>query len=109
MKPHNGRYILVNGVPTPEPNLRKWGEWMANFPERQVASTDWDGVRVSTVFLGLDHSWGQGDPVLWETMIFGGPADGEQWRYRSLEAARAGHEKAVEVALIAQRKNEPES
>ena len=27
-----------------------------------------------TVFLGLDHDFlDRGDPILWETMVFGGP------------------------------------
>lgn len=28
--------------------------------------------RVSTVWLGLDHNWGGGEPLLFETMSFGG-------------------------------------
>lgn len=56
-------------------------------------------VMVSTVFLGLDHSFNFMDsghaPVLWETMVFGGPVDQEMDRYTSLEAAKAGHEVMV--------------
>jgi hypothetical protein len=42
-------------------------------------------VSVSTVFLGIDHGFrcDRGLPVLWETMIFGGPHDGYQNRYTS--------------------------
>lgn len=29
-------------------------------------------VNVSTVFLAIDHAFGDGPPVLYETMIFGG-------------------------------------
>ena len=32
---------------------------------------------VSTVFLGLDHSFTSGPPQLYETMVFGGPDDQE--------------------------------
>lgn len=47
---------------------------------------------VSTVFLGCDHNWsGEGPPVLFETMVFGGPLDEEQVRYCTLAEARAGH------------------
>lgn len=38
-------------------------------------------------------------PVLWETMVFGGPRDVSEWRYISLEDARMGHKKAVEIAF----------
>lgn len=55
-------------------------------------------VRVSTVFLGIDHNWGRGPPVLWETMIFGGPHDEFQERYSSHESAVAGHARAVRIA-----------
>lgn len=59
-------------------------------------------MRVSTVFLGLDHSFGlAGDrlPLLWETMIFGGKHDGYVDRYSSRGAALKGHAKALELAI----------
>jgi len=46
---------------------------------------------VSTVFLGLDHQFGAGEPVLFETMVFGGEYDGEQDKYSTWEEAEAGH------------------
>lgn len=53
------------------------------------------GVRVSTVFLGLDHSYGDGPPLLFETMVFGGPLDQEQDRCATWEDAEQMHEKLV--------------
>jgi hypothetical protein len=47
------------------------------------------------VFLGLDHSFGRGDPVLFETMVFGGPLGSAQWRYCTWAEAERGHEEAV--------------
>src|SRR5262245_37563013 len=58
--------------------------------EHQVTTMDWSIV-VSTVFLGLDHSFGRGPAVLWESMIFGGPRSGDCLRYMSRVAALAGH------------------
>ena len=57
--------------------------------------------RVSTVWLGLDHNWGGGEPVLFETMSFGGGEDQDQsqWRWTTEDAARVGH--AEIVATIA--------
>jgi len=66
-----GKYILVDRVPVPCPDLFKWGRFMEE-AERHVAETMVEGVRVSTVFLGLDHEFGEGPPILFETMIFGG-------------------------------------
>jgi hypothetical protein len=60
--------------------------------DRKVALDRVGTTRVSTVFLGLDHSFGDGaGPVLYETMVFGGPMDGEQERYRTREEALKGH------------------
>lgn len=56
-------------------------------------------VTVSTVFLGLDHGWGKGPPILFETMIFGGPLDDYQVRYSSWDDAETGHKVAVRKAL----------
>jgi hypothetical protein len=54
-------------------------------------------VRVSTVFLGLDHNYlGRGKPLLFETMVFGGLNDGEQIRTSTWEAAEQAHEQMIE-------------
>lgn len=94
----SGQYILdERGEPVPEADLRKWGAWMET-ASRHVGDTRIGVTRVSTVFLGLDHSFGdEPGPVLWETIVFGGPPglDREQRRYRSAADARAGHEELV--------------
>lgn len=38
-------------------------------------TTDKGRVEVSTIFLVLDHGRNESVPVLWETMVFGGPDD----------------------------------
>ncbi len=48
-------------------------------------------ILLSTVFLGVDHSF-SGEPVLFETMIFGGRYDGFQKRYTTFDYALSGHE-----------------
>ncbi len=57
-----------------------------------------DRVRVSTVFLGLNHNFGDGLPILWETMIFGGEHSEYQERYSTYEEAVEGHARAVKMA-----------
>jgi hypothetical protein len=53
-------------------------------------------ILVSTVFLGLDHHFsGRGPAILFETVVFGGPRDGDMWRYSSRDDAKAGHAAAV--------------
>jgi len=69
--------------------------------KRVVAKTDVaGGSRVSTVFLGVDHRhFGGGPPLLFETMIFGGPLDLSCWRYASWDDAEVGHAMAVKACL----------
>jgi hypothetical protein len=66
---------------------------------RHIGSTLLWGKRVwvSTVWLVIDHSW-QDPPLLFETMIFGGQLDQDQWRYTTIEQAVEGHWKAVRRA-----------
>jgi hypothetical protein len=62
----------------------------------RVALTQLPNEKVSTVFLGLDHQWVVGSPpILFETMIFGGSADGYQCRYNTYEQAAASHRQVV--------------
>jgi len=64
--------------------------------KRRVARTEFPGGHVSTVFLQLDHSWSGETPILFETMVFGGPFDQEQERYATWAEAEAGHARIVE-------------
>lgn len=94
------KYILDDdGNPVPEPDLITWAKWFEKAgPGRQLAKDEINGARVSTVFLGLDHSFGHGPPMLWETMIFGGKHDEYQARYTTRDEALAGHHHAVKLA-----------
>jgi hypothetical protein len=75
-------------------------EWARLFDGDTVLARTYvgDGVEVSTVWLGLDYSFGIGTPLIYETMIFGGPHDEIQWRYPNRDAALAGHDQAVALA-----------
>lgn len=96
------QYILADDgqTPIPEPDTLRWAQWFES-AKRHVADDEVGPLRVSTVFLGLNHDFGLGgDPVLWETMIFGAPGelDGYQRRYTSYAEALAGHQEAVALA-----------
>lgn len=69
---------------------------------KQTAIDLVDDVRISTVFLGMDHGWNINNnpnykPILWETMIFGGEHSDYQERYTSHKDALEGHKKALEL------------
>lgn len=86
-------WILKNGEPVAVP-LMEWAQWFET-ADRHVANTMVGDVRVSTVFLGLNHNFHSGPPLLFETMVFGGKHDEYQERYSTLEGAMQGHERAV--------------
>ena len=86
-------------------------EWCNTTPGIRFVAQDlwrnwfWLGVRevrVSTIFLGLDHSFNEDDPkdlpVLFETMIFGKFNDDYQIRYTTWEEAVEGHKRALMIA-----------
>ena len=78
--PSDGLYILDGHTPVPADDLLTWARWFQT-ANRQVADTSLTPhVRVSTVFLGRDHAVGGGVPLLFESMVFGGPCDGDQER-----------------------------
>lgn len=87
------RYILDGHQPVPEPDLLTWATWFEE-ADRHVRDTKRDDVRVSTVFLGLDHGW-DGRKELFETMVFVNGADQGCERYATWDEAEAGHQRWV--------------
>lgn len=99
-----GNYILDEHGEPKAADLMEWAAWFEAADRRVAFDRLFDGtddpVEVSTVFLGVDHRFGdgKGEPILWETMIFGGPHDGFTGRYSSRADAVDGHARAVEMA-----------
>ena len=83
-------------------------EWMALFDDpnyQRISRTEIGDYIVSTVWLGLDHNYGDGDPVIFETMVFDKKGDDVgQRRYCTLAQAARGHmEMVVEAEELASR------
>jgi len=93
------KYILDGRDPVRCADAMARARWFEAY-DRHVAKTDFGEMLVSTVFLGLDRSFGDGPPLLFETMIFGGPFDQDKYQERcsTWDEAEAQHAKAVEVA-----------
>ena len=93
-------YILVDGKPVKESDLIEWSIWHEAERYKYQKRTVIAGTVVSTVFLGIDHSFVVRSevPILWETMVFGGRYHEYQERYCTQEEAYAGHE--ISCALI---------
>ena len=77
-----------------------WILWGAAFdsPNRIVARDKAGEVEVSTVFLGLDHGFGD-EVLLFETIVFGGEKDGDVRRYATWNEAKKGHAEALATEL----------
>jgi hypothetical protein len=91
-------YVLDGRNPVPT-DLMTWARWFET-ADRHVACDYVGPIYVSTVFLGLDHSWGRGPPLLFETMVF---ADDDAHdlicrRYSTWEQAERGHIVALRYA-----------
>lgn len=91
------RYILKGKIPVIMNDLTKWAIWMKE-NDPKVAHDNIKGVFISTVFLGFDHSiLKNDDPILFETMVFGGRHDLYQRRYSTWDQAEEGHKAVIDM------------
>ena len=89
-----------------EADLETWATEFSNM-DRTVEKTTANGLAVSTVFLGLDHSWDDDKIEVFETMVFPLDDDDEilDWselecvRYGTYQEAVDGHKVVVDKAL----------
>jgi len=98
-------YILDEHHKPIETDTDSWADWMDPKERRRLVAADFlhqgtpDEIHVSTVFLGIDHGYGEHHvPVLFETMVFGleGEIPGElQRRYTNWDDAVAGHNETL--------------
>lgn len=94
-------YILHDKIPIAEPDFDKWLKWsVTNNDKHRVDYTVIENDEyVSTVFLGFDHQYGKGPPLLFETMVFGGKYNEYQWRHSTWEQAETCHNRVVKSLL----------
>ncbi len=105
----NRRYILKDRVPVPCEDLMTWARWWEVNENRRVADIKMSVstlgepgervCRVSTFFIGLDLnplSFKPEEPLLFETLVQGGPLDGTSTRSSTWKEAEERHEAMVE-------------
>jgi len=85
-------------------SYRRWAELMRDLHYSVVAQDSNNSITVSTVWLGLDHSFGNSAPLIFETMIFAVNEAGDresraQFRYATEAEAKAGHARLVKQHL----------
>jgi len=89
-------HYILKGKKAVKVDLITWAKWFEyNHDKRRVAHDIIREVEISTVFLGLDHRFGEGPPLIFETMIFGGEHSEYQCRYTAYFEAMDGHRRAV--------------
>jgi len=93
-------FILDGHATVPCDDLTTWGRWMET-AKRHVREDFFGDIRISTVFLGIDHSFGDGPPLIFETMVFGGALDQEMDRYSTWDEAEGGHNAMMERVVAA--------
>lgn len=96
-------------------SMREWSHLVEIYEYRLVAYDEvGDSIHVSTVWVGLDHSFFDGPPLIFETMVFTlkdmpyiMPSGIEYWwegveqyRYPTLAEAEAGHVKILEMVRV---------
>jgi hypothetical protein len=82
-------------------DMMDWVASMKNPANKRVAEDTVSGYWVSTVWLGMDYSLGDGPPLIFETMVFPQKEGETNWydeyceRYATEEEALAGHADVV--------------
>lgn len=103
MRTHEHLYYVLDenrnvvGLPLDDDvsSVVKWAK-MFKEKDRIVKQEDVGPYFVSTVFLGLDHNWGDGPPHLFETMVFkGSESDLDCRRCSTWKEAEKQHEAMV--------------
>jgi hypothetical protein len=54
-------------------------------------------LSVDTIFLGIDRQLRDGPPLLFETIILGGPCDGQAWFSATYEDAERRHQEGCDL------------
>lgn len=110
-----GKYKFIDGKVIPEPNLFKWAEWFEEAHKKEktlIKRTIIENIRISSIFLGLDHDFARVarplpenyQPLIFETMIFDDNKKSKiedlnnfQERYRTIEETIKRHNELVET------------
>ena len=99
-------------------SLREWSHIFENADRRIAEDIIVQGehiTRVSTVYLGLDHSTvslerdGESHiPIIFETMMFSSDSDidTKMWRYATKEQAQKGHVDALADLVLQEESND---
>lgn len=91
-------YFDIDGNPI---TVAEWGILHLDQSYTRIGRQEFEGnIYVSTVWLGINHQWRDGPPIIFETMIFSKndlyPYGDEQMRYSTKAEAEKGHQRTCE-------------
>jgi hypothetical protein len=92
------KYYVLDKNNNPKPvSVQRWS-FTFEHNRRTVAQEVVGGIYISTIFLGIDYSFGMGGPPLvFETMAFDADEELMCRRYSTWDEAVAGHQEIVEA------------
>ena len=94
-----GHYILVENRPVRVYDMMEWLDFFSS-GERVLGFSRVNGIRISTIFMGLDNSFGAApEPLVFETMIMGGDNHGYIKRCATYDEAIVLHREIVEFVV----------
>jgi hypothetical protein len=100
----NAKYILDEDHNVVEAELMEWARFFEDFSNRLVRKSEVRGKIVSTVFLGIDHSFTEyGPPLVFETMVFPGTGsylEEDVRRYATWDEAVTGHTEMCAMVAV---------
>ncbi len=98
-------YILDHHKPVLQPDGIAWSRWLEDADMTVNFTLLENGMKVSTVFIGVNSRKGAGRPLLFETKVFpstinvdkskGDYTEKDVMRYSTWKQAEAGHNKMV--------------
>jgi len=105
MRDYVDTWILNDdGEPVPESDPVTWARWhLQPIETRRVGYDVVDGIKISTVFVGVNLQIDPSKPpLLWETLISWDDRSPTSTRYPSREDAEQGHRNACDVVGLLQ-------
>lgn len=108
LHPITGRpwYWILDGKTPKAATLQEWSDFIECIDKKRIQQNVYQrhGKRIwiSTVFLGIDHAFDEGRPILFETMVFEGHSFQDLYceRYATYDEAIEGHERMFYMAKI---------
>lgn len=76
-------------------DVERWIELFSDKNYSRIALDRIGLIKISTVWLGINHNFGNGLPIIFETVVFHNDIAEDQYRYSNLQEAKINHKSLV--------------